>query len=39
MAIFGVDMMQRNAIKSLENHKIRPATHDMIGEDHAAYVR
>jgi hypothetical protein len=39
MAIFGVDMMQCDDIKRLENRETPPAMHNIVGEDHAAYVR
>jgi hypothetical protein len=32
-------MMQCNDIKKRENQKTWPTTYDMVGEDHAAYVR
>jgi hypothetical protein len=39
MAIFGVDMMQCDDIKRLENRETPPAMHNIVGEDHATYVR
>ena len=38
-AILGVDMMQCDDIKTLEDREIRPTMHDMVGEDHAAFIR
>jgi len=32
-------MMQCDDINSLENQKIRLTMHDMVGEDHAAFIR